>query len=249
MALPVVFSTLAGGNQPLSLLDTQFNAVAALGSVPSAAAGQNTIALTPFANTPTISSYTDLAPSFVFAAAQTSNGSVTINVNLVGARNAYKWNGLQQCGSGDIVAGFVYRATPLQALNVGAGGFVVDAIGVNNTATDLEFIIDGGGVAITTGAKGFFRVPYGATIATWSIIGDQSGSISIDILRNNGGVPAASIVGGGTKPNLTAQQFVGPTAPSGWTSTTLAPNDYLGFTVSTVATVTRVTIILSLLKV
>ena len=248
MALPVTFATLAGGNQPLSLFDTQFAAVASLGSIPCAAAGQNVIALTPFANTPTIASYTDLAPSFVFAAAQTSNGSVTINAALVGARNAYKWNGSVQCGSGDIIAGNVYRATPLQALNGGAGGFVVDAIGVNSNATDLEFIIDGGGVAITTGPKGFFRIPWAATIATWSVIGDQSGSIAIDILRANNAVPTVSIVGGGTKPNLTAQQFVGPTAPAGWTSTVLAANDYIGFTVSSVATVTRVTIILSLLK-
>src|SRR6266853_5256835 len=137
MALPVTFATLTGGNQPLALLDTQFSAVAALGSIPCAAAGQNTIALTPFTNTPTVSSYPDLAPSFVFAAAQTSNGAVTINVNGVGARNAYKWNGAVQCGSGDIVAGSVYRATPLQALNAGAGGFVVDAIGVNNNVFDV----------------------------------------------------------------------------------------------------------------
>ena len=249
MGLPVTFATLTGGNQPLSLIDTQFAAVAALGAIPCAAAGQNAISLTPFSNTPTIASYPDLSPSFVFAAAQTSNAAVTINAALVGARNAYKWNGSLQCGSGDFIAGNVYRATPLLALNGGSGGFVVDAIGTNNNITDLEFIIDGGGVAITTGAKGFLRIPVGATINTWSIIGDQSGSISIDILRNNGGVPAASIVGAGTKPNLTAQQFVGPTAPVGWTSTSLAPNDYLGFTVSTVATVTRVTLILTLAKI
>jgi hypothetical protein len=249
VGLPVIFATLPGGNQPLSLFDTQFAAVSALGAVPCAAAGQNTIALTPFANTPTIASYPDLQPSFVFAAAQTSNGSVTINASLVGARNAYKWNGLQQCGSGDIVAGFVYRATPLAALNGGLGGFVVDAIGVNNNAVDFEVVIDGGGSPIATGPKGFFRIPYGCTIATWSVIADQSGSISIDILRTNGAIPITSIVGGGTKPNLTAQQFVGPTAPVGWTSTTLAPNDYLGITVSSAATVTRVTLILSLLKV
>src|ERR1700730_16868528 len=129
MALPVTFATLSGGNQPLALLDTQFAAVASLGSIPCAAAGQNTIALTPFTNTPTVSSYPDLAPSFVFAAAQTSTGAVTINAALVGARNAYKWNGSVQCGAGDIIAGNVYRATPLAALNSGSGGGVFVAVG------------------------------------------------------------------------------------------------------------------------
>jgi hypothetical protein len=247
LALPVNFQLLAGGNQPLSLLDTQFSAVAALGSIPCAAAGQNTISLTPFTNTPTVVSYTDLAPSFVFAAAQTSNGSVQINAALVGARNAYKWNGSVQCGSGDIIAGNVYRATPLQALNGGAGGFVVDSIGVNNNIAELPFIISGGGVAITTGVKGFVPIPFAASITDWSIIADQSGSIAIDILRANNLVPSVSMVGAGTKPNLTAQQLAG-TPPVGWASSVLAARDYLGFNVTSVATVTQVTLTLFLAK-
>src|SRR6202030_1641969 len=189
ISLPVIFATLSGGNQPLALLDTQFAAVAALGSIPCAAAGQNTIALTPFSGTPTVSSYSDLAPSFVFAAAQTSNGSVTINANLVGARNAYKWNGGQPCGANDIIAGNVYRATPLAALNSGAGGFVVDTIGGFNNITDIEYVIDGGGSPITTGIKGFIRVPFAATLTVWVMMADQVGSIVVDIFRANGAVP------------------------------------------------------------
>ena len=239
MPLPVTFATLAGGNEPLSLIDTQFAAVAALGSIPCAAAGANSIALTPFSNTPTVSSYPDLAPSFVFAAALNSTGAVTASVSGVGSRNVYKWNGLTQCGAGDIIAGLVYRLTPLQALNSGLGGFVCDAIGVNNNVAELPFIISGGGSAITTGVKGFMPIPFAATITGWSIIGDQSGSISIDILRANNAVPVTSIVGGGTKPNLTAAQFAGNTAPSGWTSTALAAQDYLGFSVASAATSPR----------
>src|SRR5216684_5393920 len=248
MALPVTFATLTGGNQPLALLDTQFYAVAALGSIPCAAAGQNTIALTPFTNTPTVSSYPDLAPSFVFAAAQTSNGSVTINVNLVGARNAYKWNGQQLCGAGDIIAGNVYRATPLQALNAGAGGFVVDAIGVANNISTVEFVIDGGGVAITTGIKGAVLVPWGAQVIFWYLMADQSGSMVVDILRSNNAFPSVSMVGGGNKPTLSAQQF-NAAAPSGWTSTTFATvNDWIAFNVLSATTVTRVTAVLALAK-
>jgi hypothetical protein len=247
MPLPTQFATLPGGNQPLTLFDNQFAAVAAMGSVPCAATGQNSIALVPFTNTPTVTAYPDLSPSFLFAAAQTSNGAVTINVNLVGARNAYKWNGAQQCGTGDIIAGFVYRATPLLALNAGAGGFVVDAIGVNNNLSDVEFIIDGGGSPITTGVKGFLKIPWAANIVFWTVIADQSGSIAVDILRANAAVPVTSIVGGGTKPNLTAAQIFGA-APAGWTSTSLAPNDWIGFQVTSAATVTRVTVDLSLVR-
>jgi len=247
--LPVTFATLAAGNEPLSLLDTQFAAVAALGYVPCAAsAGPNAIALTPFASTPTITSYPDLAPGFIFVAAAASTGAVTLNVAGVGARNAYKWNGLAACGAGDIVSGEIYRAVPLAALNSGLGGFVIDTAGVNNNIAMLPIIIDGGGSVITTGAKGFLPVPWGCTISTWSVIADQSGSITIDILRANNAVPSASIVGGGTKPTLSSAQFAGLVAPSGWTSTGLAANDWLGFSVSTVATVTRVTLSLQLAK-
>src|SRR5262252_4318177 len=132
MALPVNFAGLSAGNQPLSLIDTQSAALGALGGIPCAAAGTNAIALTPNTNTPVVLSYTDLAPSFSFAAAATSTGAVTLNVAGLGARNAYKWNGSTIVGNGDLISGFVYKATFLTALNGGAGGFVVDTIGVNN---------------------------------------------------------------------------------------------------------------------
>jgi len=247
MPLPVIFGAITTATDPLSLLDTNYNAVAALGSIPCTATGQNTIALAPGTNTPTISSYPDLAPAFVFAAAQTSNGAVTINVNGVGARNAYKWNGAIQCGSGDIIAGAVYRVTPLQALNAGVGGFVVDAIGVNNNIVDAQFVISGGGSAITTGNKGWLHIPFAMNIFAWRVLGDQSGSITIDILRSNNTFPTTSIVGGGTKPNLTSQQFA-EFAPSGWTSTSLVTDDFIAFNVTSAVTVTQVTIVLSMFK-
>lgn len=255
MALPVTFATLAAGDEALSLLDTAFTAIGAIGVIPCAAAGTNAITLTPFSNTPTIAAYTDLAPSFMFVGPASSTGSVTINVSGLGARNAYKWNAAisaqaaaPPAGLNDIQIGGIYKATFLTALNSGAGGFLVDTVGVGNNQVDLEFVIDGGGVAITTGAKGFFRVPWAATIYNWALIADQSGSITIDILRANNAVPTSSIVGGGTKPTLSSAQFAGLTAPSGWTSTSLVANDWVGFTVSTVATVTRVTVDLSLGK-
>lgn len=247
MALPVTFATLAAGNQPLSLFDTQFAAVGALGVIPCAAAGQNSITLTPNANTPAVSSYTDLAPSFSYVAAQTSNGSVTLNVASIGSRQAYKWNGQVAMGSGDSIAGSVYKATFLTALNGGSGGFVVDAVGVTNNITAVEFIIDGGGSAITTGVKGFIEIPFAATVASWAVMADQTGSIVIDILRANNAVPSVSMIGAGNKPTLSSAQY-NFQLPSSWTSTTLSQTDWLGFSVSSASTVTRVTALLNLAK-
>lgn len=248
MALPIPSFASLTSPQPLSDFDLQFAAVAALGVIPCTATGTNAIALAPFANTPTISSYPDLSPSFAFVAQNTSTGAVTINVNSVGVRNAYKWNGQAGAGAGDVIGGLIYIATPLQALNSGSGGFVINSAGVSNNSVGFPFVIDGGGNPITTGVKGFLPVPFAANIAAWSIIADQSGSISVDILRANNAVPSSSIVGAGTKPNLTAQQFVGQTAPVSWSATALAFNDYVGFSVASASTVTRVTVTLWLLK-
>lgn len=109
---------------------------------------------------------------------------------------------------------------------------------------DVEFVIDGGGAAILTGVKGSLHIPVAATIANWRIMGDQSGSITIDILRANDAVPSVSMIGAGTKPNLTAQQFA-EAAPSAWTSTSIVYNDWLTFNVTAAATVTRVTLCLT----
>jgi hypothetical protein len=245
MALPITFATLPGGPQPLQDFDTQFAAVAALGSIPCVAAGVNTLALTPFINTPTVSAYTDLAPSFIFVAPATSTGDVTINVNGLGVKNALKANGFLFVGAGDLIAGAVYRA----AYYSGLPGFVVDAMsGPSLNNATIEFIIDGGGSPITTGVKGYLKIGYPASISAWEVMGDQSGSIAIDILRLNGGVPVTSMIGGGTKPNLSAQQFAVGVPPVGWTSTLLAESDWLGFNVTSASTVTRVTLALDLGK-
>jgi hypothetical protein len=228
------------------LFDTQFGAVANLGAIACACSGQNTLTLTPITNTPVVSSYPDLQPSFAFVASQTSNGSVTANINLVGARNCYKWNGNLQCGSGDLIAGNVYRLTPLAALNSGLGGFVCDSIGVNNQATAIEMIIDGGGSAIVGGVKGYLQIRPAVNIVNWQVMADQSGSIVVDILGATAAIPTTSIVGSGNKPTLSTSQYSGVVTPSGWTQTLLAAGTWLGFNVTSATTVTRVSVVLAL---
>jgi hypothetical protein len=194
LALPVTFTNLSAGNQPLSLFDTQFAAVAALGVIPCSASGQNAIVLTPNANTPTISGYTDLAPSFSFAAAQTSSTTVTINVAGIGARNAYRNNGLTQCAANDLVAGNVYKATFLSALNTGAGGFVVDVIDgkqLAGTTTNDSAAAGNVGELISS------TVLQGAAVALTTGVAANITSISLtagdwDVFFNAGFIPAAA---------------------------------------------------------
>ena len=49
-------------------------------------------------------------------------------------------------------------------ISASASGSVATINVGGGAATELEFIIDGGGSAITTGQKGYLEVPFGMTI-------------------------------------------------------------------------------------
>ena len=171
MPLPVNFATLTQGNQPLSLLDTQFAALGALVHIPCTAVGQNAVTLTAAVNTPTITAYTNLSPVFMWVQAQTTSGGGpwTIALSGLGAITAYRNNGQTAIGSGDLVAGSAYQAFYVSTLNSGAGGWVVDAF---STAASggvlLSRTVYSGSQTITipaTATKGIVRM-WGATGAS-----------------------------------------------------------------------------------
>lgn len=123
MAPRTIFANLTDGLQSLSLFDTMFSDTGNWGIIPCTAVGTNTVALTPlttaYAPTPAYNNYNQ----FSFVAVHTSTGAVTINVNGLGALNAYKADGVTAVGSGDIVFGGFYQIAYSSALNSGAGGF------------------------------------------------------------------------------------------------------------------------------
>jgi hypothetical protein len=99
--------------------------------IPCDAANQNNIVLTPTETAPVISAYKTF-DIYVFKAAATANGAITINVQPrgpsaqpLGAKNAYKASGATSAGSGDTVLDSVYMAIFADHLNSNAGGFVL----------------------------------------------------------------------------------------------------------------------------
>lgn len=115
----------------------------------------------------------------------------------------------------------------------------------------LEFVIDGGGAAITTGEKGHLGVPFDCEIASVELLADQTGAIKVDIWKDiyaNFPPTNADTITGGNEPEITAgnQKYQDATL-TGWT-TSLSKGDILAFNVDSVATVTRVTIILKVNK-
>ncbi len=110
----------------------------------------------------------------------------------------------------------------------------------------LAFIIDGGGSAITTGQKGHLVVDFACTIKAWTILGDQSGSIVIDVWKDtyaNFPPTVADTIAASAKPTLSAAQKNQDTTLTGWT-TSLSAGDILAFNVDSAATVTRVLVAL-----
>ncbi len=119
----------------------------------------------------------------------------------------------------------------------------------------IQFIIDGGGSAITTGVKGYAEVPFECYIEEATLEADQSGDVVIDIWK----CTYAQFDGGSTHPvdgdSITAS--APPTISSGTKDSDstltgwnryLNKGDILAFNVDSVATVTRLTISLKTTK-
>lgn len=112
----------------------------------------------------------------------------------------------------------------------------------------IEVVFDGGGAALTTGVKGDIEVPFPATILAVRLVADQAGDVVIDIWKDtyanfppvNGDSITAS-----APPTLSGAAKSEDATLTGWT-TSLAKGDWLRFNVDSAATLTRVTLSLTL---
>lgn len=111
------------------------------------------------------------------------------------------------------------------------------------TAGSFGTTVDGGGSVLTSGSKGFVVVPFACTLTGWSIVGDQSGSVTFDLEKAvDGSIPTTSITPSG-KPALAGTQILRSSSTTGWTTTSVAANDVIEFLVSgSPSNVTRATI-------
>jgi biotin carboxyl carrier protein len=114
----------------------------------------------------------------------------------------------------------------------------------------IQFVIDGGGSEIVTGVKGYMEVPFACTIQEVRLLADQSGSIVIDIWKDtyaNYPPTNADSITASAVPTITSSTKSEDATLTGWT-TSLAKGDVLGFNVDSVTTITRVTVVLEVLK-
>jgi len=115
----------------------------------------------------------------------------------------------------------------------------------------VGLVIDGGGSVITTGVKGFVEVPFACTITAVTLLSTDaavtSGSIVIDIWKDsyaNYPPVVGDAITASAKPTLSSATKSRDTTLTGWT-TAIAAGDMLGFSVTSVTTLTRVALSLT----
>ncbi|HDA7126307.1 TPA: hypothetical protein O5T86_001311 [Staphylococcus aureus] len=126
------FVDLTTGNlteHGLQVLNQYYNFIVGMNRItPCNATGTNVITLTPLTASPLIEKYVDYE-IYAFVAANSSTGAVTMTVvprdGTLATVKAYKTNGSAQAGNGDISANSLYLAIYNDALDSGAGGFVI----------------------------------------------------------------------------------------------------------------------------
>jgi hypothetical protein len=120
----------------------------------------------------------------------------------------------------------------------------------NQRTVALQFMIDGGGSAITTGVKGDLYIPFSGTITGVVLVADQAGSIVIDLWKDsyaNYAPTDADSITASAPPTLSSAAKSKDTTLTGWT-TSLAADDLLRINVDSASTLTRVTLILLITK-
>lgn len=128
---------------------------------------------------------------------------------------------------------------------------------VNNAVGtgSIEIVIDGGGIAITTGLKGYLSLPFAGTITEAKLLGDQSGSIVVDVWKcsyaqydaGSTHPVAGDKITASAPPTISAATKSQDTTLTGWTTAFLA-GDILAFNVNSAATIQRATLSLKYAK-
>jgi len=106
----------------------------------------------------------------------------------------------------------------------------------------LQFVFDGGGSAITTGAKGWTRLGYGVTLTGWEFTCQPSGSIVVDlwgdVLGNFPPDNGDAMPGEGKEPTITTAVSASDADIADWSDVTWAAGTYVRANVDSAATCT-----------
>lgn len=110
----------------------------------------------------------------------------------------------------------------------------------------IQFVIDGGGAAITPGVKGDVTLPFAVTLTQATLLADQAGNAVLDIWSDsyvNFPPTVADTITASTPPTLAASIKSQDNGLTGWTVAIPAGNT-LRLNVNSASTITRLTLAL-----
>lgn len=126
---------------------------------------------------------------------------------------------------------------------------IIDVTGANATGS-IGFLIDGGGVPITTGLKGTIAVPFACTITSWTLMADATGSVTLDLWKSDfAAYPpnASQSITASAKPSISSDVKAFSSILTGWT-TVIAAGDILAFHVDAVTGLSRLSVGLAITR-
>lgn len=113
------------------------------------------------------------------------------------------------------------------------------------TSDSIQFVIDGGGSAITAGVKGDLEIPSDFYITHVTMLADTTGSIIVDLWSDtyaNYPPTVADTVCGSSFPTISSATKSTTSTFTGWVTRTLLRGNTLRYNVNSAATITRCTI-------
>lgn len=125
-----------------------------------------------------------------------------------------------------------------------SGAVTLANTGAFSQTGTINFIIDGGGSAITTGIKGDLRVPFACTINRVDMLADQSTTTVVDIWKDtlaNFPPTDADTITAAAPPTITADTDSTDSTLTDWT-VAITADDILRFNVDSNNNATRLTV-------
>ena len=143
------------------------------------------------------------------------------------------------------------RIPALPTARITSGTF--DAARIPDTGVvAINYVIDGGGVAIGTGIKGDLEVPFTCHIDRWTLLADQHGSIVVDVWRDSYAnfppIDADSMPGTTNMPAISGTIAAQGTYLGGWGTQGITAGDILRYNVDSCASIERCTLALKITK-
>lgn len=131
------------------------------------------------------------------------------------------------------------RATAAQIANTG----------LKRINTAIEYVVDEGGLALSTGVKGYLSVPFDAEILSVMLLSDMTGSVSVDIWKcsydafdaGSSAPTVADSITGGAYPTITSGTKYETDSLTSWT-TFIESGSVLAFVIDSATDLTRLTI-------